>query len=496
MKASKFVKVLQTLSKKELKGFDLFLHGLYPNQKEALKVFNYIFNIYPDWASEDLGKIVIIEKLELFSYNTTNKEQPKSIADEKAEKKNLSRQKKNLSNILSELYCFLKEYLILEKIKRDTLLKDKQMLEILKVRKLDDIYIAESNKMIEKLESKPTKNIWDYYDLMKLNHDCFYHPDTRKINVKIDSLDLAMQNLNTFAISAKLKMACEMQNRRNILNGRYDKHISQDIIEDCQTKLDDISDTGILYLLLLMMIKGQDDNTIFELLKNILLEEKVELNFDDKLIALSYLINYASAKIKKGNSSYYGQAFQLYKFGLSHKILANENQISSTMFNNVVRIACKLKQFEWKDKFITYWKSALPPGVRDSTVGLASADCLFEQKKFEDVIGALISVQFHDVFFALRAKSLILKSHYELFQDKKNKVYDNENFVLDFTNAFSKYLTRNKKIGSTTQKSYLNFIKFVQKIVKNKTDQEELITNIEAVEHIVFKEWLLTKIRG
>ena len=97
------------------------------------------------------------------------------------------------------------------------------------------------------------------------------------------------------------------------------------------------------YDLLLRFLKNQDQ-TNYNDLKIFLFNQGKQLSVSDQMILLTYLLNFISSKVKKGESDYLKEAFLLYQLGLNSGILLQDEFFTPTRFTNIVNIACRVKK--------------------------------------------------------------------------------------------------------------------------------------------------------
>ena len=97
MTKGKFIQLLKTLDKKEIKAFSDYLNGNYGSQTQLLIVYEYILKYSKDYHAEKLKKEVALKKYFF----------PNGIS------------LKILNNRLSNLNKYLEEFLLWEKMKRE-----------------------------------------------------------------------------------------------------------------------------------------------------------------------------------------------------------------------------------------------------------------------------------------------------------------------------------------------------------------------------------------
>ena len=92
----------------------------------------------------------------------------------------------------------------------------------------------------------------------------------------------------------------------------------------------------------------------------------------------------------------------------------------------------------------------------------------------------------------LKAKSLLIRAWYELYE-KNDNYYD---MLSNQIEAFEKYIRREKSIPESLSEGYLKFIKCTMKLLNKREGIEketELKARILNEPNVVFKNWLLEK---
>jgi hypothetical protein len=190
--------------------------------------------------------------------------------------------------------------------------------------------------------------------------------------------------------------------------------------------------------------------------------------------------------LREGKEAFWEEIHLLNKFGIANQVFTSNGAISTTQFSNIVNAACKVKDFDWAIAFIVSQSRYLPKEVSEEIVILSNAIILFEKKDFEKTLQSLEDISFKDIRHAIRSKSLVLRSYYEVKKD--------ENQILDFCIAFETFLRRNRKPKREAIEATLNFIHFVKVLVRKKTEKELILNSLENTKPIYFKPWLLEKL--
>jgi hypothetical protein len=467
MRKRKFIQLAGTLNKDKMAAFSKHLKRLHCNDTVALAVFDHIRKLHPFLSDEP--------KLEInYAYKKIFKV---PLGSDKANRA-------KMLNALSDLHLWLKEFLLLEKIKSDEFESRMFWMSILKELGLKDEYARKAALLQAAVEQMPKANIEDYMKGMAANYFFYYHLTHDKQKLDIQALNNCAADLDLFYAVSRLKIACEMVNRQSLMSQPPSLEVLPAIIELSKAKPISGHPLLVLYHKVYDLISSQED-LLFAELEHLLRENSRKVAPEELHIILSYLHNYAAMQIRRGNEKYWGMIHRLDIFAAENGVLEKSGQISSSQFNNIVNVACISKDLKWALSFIKKYKQLLPDNIRKDTVALANALILFEKKEYRNAIQKLSDVVFTDLHHAIRSKSVILRSYYEM---------NDENFdVKEYCAAFEIFLKRQQKTNREAVTATLNFVKIVKKLKRRNEDKQLIISEIENTNPLYFRLWLLEK---
>src|SRR5262249_4694210 len=131
---------------------------------------------------------------------------------------------------------------------------------------------------------------------------------------------------------------------------------------------------------------------------------------------------------------------------------------------------------------------SLPPAERDNIFRYNLALFHYRAGEHLKVLEFLRAVEFSEVFINLDVRRMLLISYYELEEWQA---------LASLLDRFKAYLRRQKELGYHRE-SYLNLIKFTQKMMKSTgkrgTGRRSLAARIAGVKAVAEREWLLGKL--
>ncbi len=465
---SKFITLLRTLEKQELQGFGKHLKQLHPNDEAPLAVFEYVQKVI---SKEGADKKLVIG----YAYQKIFK---KDIEDSKANRL-------NMLNALSDLHIWLKQFLLLEKIKSDSFEGRTFWMSILKERGLMPEYSRKAALLQREVEEMPKSSIPDYMKGMVANHYFYYHLTQDKEKEDIVTLMDCARDLDLFYTVSRLKIACEVANRRQLMVQSFEIEPLPAIVELSKNHLPSDNPLLALYLRVYELISSQN-GALYPEIESLLKANIAIIDPEEVHAILGYLHNYLAYSLRRGDNAYLAMTHSLNKFTIEHNIISKSGGISVNQFANIVSVSCAVGEIAWANSFIVNSQVSLPNDLRKDAIGLGKAIVHFEKKEFDEVLMDLRETTYHDLFFNIRVRSLVLRSYYELF-GKKTSV------VLDYCVAFEAFLKRQRTPRREAVEASRNFIGIVKKMAIGKASKESILDLIQHTSPLYHKDWLLEK---
>lgn len=473
MRSNKLLTLLKTLEPDEFRKFYQFLKSPFYNKSQhVIDLYLYLHSYYPAFNSTRLTKERVFQKLFPDTAFNLNK----------------------MRKLMSALTQLIEEYLISLELRRNDYEKKKILGDVYKGRNLGALYQKNTRQLIAQL-NKP--NVYDpayYLELKRLNQDLFFHTDTNKHQSGAELLNQTMQNLDAYYFLSKLQLHAEMTTRENIFAEKHRVRLLKESIDQAQQFF--LPDNPLcqiyIHIIELHQDAGEEDTfsstwTLFKKFIN-------QIDRQQQQIILNHLLNHCIRLINQGASEYKSQLFELYQFGIEHELIIENNQITRVTFSNIISLGSSLGAFDWVQTFMDKHLIYLKEEIKEDTRALCIALLNFNKKEFQEAVKPLLNYRFSDILNLLKARCLLLRIYYEQFllDDTSGE------FLLDQATAFEKFIRRHKKISPNKSDAYLNFIKFTKKLALYQQSNKELDELKQALEEqpsIMYKEWLLEKMK-
>lgn len=469
----KYIQLVQALDKKELKRFELYLTSPFFNKSAPIiALFRFLKKYHPDYNHKKCTKAYAFRHL--------------------YPKQNYSEAK--FKSLLSELYKLLERFIIELKVESKPAIQQQWLLEFFHERQIDKCFVAKLKEAQKSAQQHPFKDTDYYYHQYQLERKAYIFQVTGKGRVLHSNLPQVIENLDYYYLSDKLRYCCSILNHQNIVASEVASRLLEEIITYSQQyDFEDIPAIALWYQLLLLL--KEEDEQHYHQLKVLLEKQGTFLPNNELRQIYTAAINYCNKRLISGQDQYLREIFTLYQIMLTQEVLITEGYISPYMhYRNIVRAGVRLGELDWTEQFIYDYKERLVPNQRENIFNYSLAVLFFYKKDYSKTLSHLFGFEFQDFYHYIEHKTLLAKTYYEL---------DEIDALETLLHTFRIYLYRSEAIPKHYQRTYQNFIKALTKIYKAQWDTTTALLSlkqqIEEMEYVVDKEWLLEKcgeIRG
>ena len=477
MENSKLISLLKAFSSREWKAFDKYLQSPYLNANNRLvRFYGLLKKHHPAFNPIKLAKPMVFAAL--FP--------DKKIYDDRL-----------LRATMADLHKAAESFLVFEKLKQEEHTRSKLLIRSYAERELYPRFERQTDALLEKIKSRPIKNMGGYLDTFLLNKDYYFHPRTEALATSVASLKNAVLSLDQFYAFAKLRLSCELSARSKIVAEETEYPMLEAVQQYIENNSLNNDPAFSIYLDLLKINMEGLNEELFFALKNKYLIARNKLNFLEQKEILVYLLNYAYRLGQSGNNSFFEQQFELYKIGLANELFIENGVLPDLGFTNIAVIGSLLKEWDWTKKFIELYSLKLKPAVQLEASNLAKAYLLFHQKHFQKADILLNSITANKIEYRLRQYTLSIRCLYEIYLQEEDYL----DLLLSKINAYEKYLIRQKIFSKSRILSEINLIRFIRKMVAIHQEQynkqhewDELMAELNNTNPLAARRWLISKL--
>ena len=474
MKKTKLIQLISTFSSKEMKDFGEFVRSPFYNKNQKLVALTErIRKVHPDMESQKLLKI------EIFAYLF-----PK-------EKYNDTK----MRLVTSELLKLAEKYLIVLHQSQIPVSETLHLLYELNARKIDTQIESLLVRVHKEIESSVLIHEETFYFRILLDQVRFsyyfriHNGRWDKVLKKFDIVGttLPIQRFFLFHLSHLQAALVSYSKSFNlpVKNHTYDK-----VYELLSVESNTDHPLRISYLMLKMIetlerkFFVEAEQYISDPEKFRLIPEYLKRNFFGILHQFCFL------KIRNGETEFRQFRFRLQKIQVANKLHLNiDGTLPHTFFIPFVMTAIEVSELKWAWEFVKINGSFIHSEIRKSVINYASALLYFEEKKYQDALAQLNSIEDYGIFVKANRRCLIARIYYEKNEGPALKS------LLD---SFRHFLQNTDMIGTEMKLMYQRFIKILTQLqnirsrpalkklarIRNEIERSQLIPN---------RDWLFLK---
>ncbi|MGH1338206.1 MAG: hypothetical protein ACRBFS_18935 [Aureispira sp.] len=286
-----------------------------------------------------------------------------------------------------------------------------------------------------------------------------------------------------------LNYACEAMTHQRLYKSTYDIPLLDPILSDIESGKYAQIPSVQLYYHAFMALKTPQEETHFEVLQTLMFQHYDVLTPKEMKSLYLIAINYCVRQLNNGAEKYVRAVFDLYQYGLEHRILIENNLLSRFTYKNIIAAAIRLKEYAWVRPFIATYTPLLEDMYQKPYALYAKAKLHFSQGDFDTTLELLTQVEFDNLFLSMDSKTMLLKIYYERGHFE----------ALDsLLTSFNRFLQR-KSILAYQRKIHKNMIKLTTKLVHlplldNQVKIEQLRQEIIETNPLTEKPWLLLQL--
>ncbi len=464
MFSDKLISLLRAFSKVEMTRLHKFLQSPYFNDQEDItRLFDLVSQVLRkgETATSQLEK----EKIWAALY-------PKRRLDDA-----------HLRRLASDLTQLALEFMVHEARRQDPLGEALELQKVLDQPELKKHLVSVERRIGKLLNDNPIGSTTNYLAQFNMHRNIFYRASN------VDKLGPADFYLECFYLTQKLRFYIALL----LYRGSRTTEQEMKIISGFWEYLADERFAKIaliqIYLKVIACFNEPDQEQHFRDLMDKLDWFAPELDNKDLRESYHMAQNYCALKINQGKKEYYRSVFNIFKRIIEQDILLEDGHLSEGVYKNIITSSLGVSEFAWAEQFIQDYSTYLPTAIRENARSFNLAYLYFHLRRYEKVIELLQNVEYSDVIYALGAKSMLLRTYYEL----------DETVALDsLIDSFRIFLRRNKVISKNQKREYNNFLHIVKKLTaRSLSDQAALAKlrqRVTETSSAMPKKWLLEKI--
>ena len=388
---------------------------------------------------------------------------------------------------MTYLMRLLERYLALREFETDQARRDLLIAAALRKRGLEAFFERQKKRLEKALDIQPLRDEAYYENQFHL------HWETHQLASMTDpaattSLRAAMHSADIAYFARKLRLICLSAVQQSVYRTDQQPEHDRTLIDYAEQHLAAQAPVIAIYLHCYRMIQMPDEETHFHQFKKMLLDNLTLFPPAETRNLFIWAINYCVRQLNQGQPRYFQEVADLYKPGIESGTLLENGVISQYTYYNIVAVMLQTGDLDWIDYFIHAYKNSLEKTHRESAFSFTLGRLRYAQRQYDSVLELLQKANYRDPLLNLAAKTLLLKTWYELGEFE---------ILQSHLNAMRNYIRRKRVLGYH-RANYLNIIRFTDKLLNinrlDKSEKEKLRTQITTEENLTERSWLLEKV--
>ncbi|MEQ8702278.1 MAG: hypothetical protein RIC19_00070 [Phaeodactylibacter sp.] len=462
MQNSKLYYLFQSIRGDDIRRLRRFLHSPYFNSREdVVRLFEYLH------ANEAEGALLTKEAAFAHLFPGTTYDDGRMNA------------------VMHFLFKLLKQFLVQREFELES--SQPYLTRALRKRKLPRLFEPASKKWKKQLDKAQVRNAGYHFQQYQYQLEKYEYEHRQRRSGRMNLQEIT-EALTTYYLADILRHGCAMLTAKNISQEAYELDLMQEVLRYLdRTEQAHQPAVAVYHQAFLSLSDLKEPGHFTELLRLIELHWQ---QFPPSEARDLYLlaINYCIQKLNRGDRAYIRRALELYQLALDRALLIEEGVLSQYTYNNILMLAIGLQEWSWGRQFLEDYRSALPAMERENLYRYNLATLHFRQGAYAEAMELLRRVTFSDVLYNLNARTMLLRTYYELEE------YDALFALLD---SFEVYIRRQKGMGYH-RSHYQALLQFTRRLLHlpegDKDGRAQLKADIQAAPATAERAWLLSKL--
>ncbi|MGB3077047.1 MAG: hypothetical protein WBB36_17115, partial [Chitinophagales bacterium] len=299
------------------------------------------------------------------------------------------------------------------------------------------------------------------------------------------TLNHLFKNLESFYFLNKLKMTCVRLSNNFIYRNEAENFFLSEIRDSLAKKTFPDNQIILGYSYSVLLLNDEEPQIQFNKLYQLLNEHEKQLGPHELSTFSKILENHCIRQINTGHETYYEMLYLLLE-----RRLPQANEITSGEVKTFMTLCLRMGKSAIAQNFIEEKKDCITPfEIRVDAYNYSMALLHFHKQEYDDVLLLLQQVEYHNVFYKIDSKKLLIEVFYEL------KEWDSLDSAM---NAFRVFIHRNSEISAVHKKNNQNFINFLYKLMNAKSNEQKRLHKLKQELtrslHLAERKWLMERL--
>ncbi|MEO8513770.1 MAG: hypothetical protein ABI543_09435 [Ignavibacteria bacterium] len=440
MQNYKLFDVLKILNKKEFKLLGEFVNSPYFNKSiRVITLYNLLAKYYPLFKNRNLT----IEKLFSGIYHGEKYDYHK------------------INNVISDLYQVTENFIIQQHQENDSDSRD--MALITGLSRINRLYEQKYNKRLNHLNTSGLKDDHYLYNMYLLNENYLRYITPLKPLSDLKLIQKMHDNFLDHAVIKLIKIYNLMLHETAQSRITFDLKWKDEILNYID-KSDPGSNPALFIFGSIFRLLLTQDIKYYNELKELKKKYLLSLKFPDQLALYTHMYDFAAYMVNfKGDDSFNRDMFEIFTEQIELKIMTKENFLYPN-FMNVVKIACRVGEYNYAEKFIKEFEVSIPPAEKTNVLSFCHGVIENAKGNLKGALKYFSKSNFQNFIFKVQVKIMLLVIYYKL------GMYEQALGIID---TFRHFLRNEENLLPGQSRSYNIFLKLMSDLVKLKESSNE-----------------------
>jgi len=443
----KLINFLKSFDRKEMTRFKEFSLSPYFNKHEKVRcLICYLSDIFPDFQAKNCGRHFLFKQV----FGSEDYDQSK------------------LAVVFTYSIRLLEQFLVQEERKKTSNIYKDQIMLLRQFRQRKKYLAYEKLRLkVEKsLNNQSKRDGWYYEQQFSLATEADHYFTENQRGRNDDNLEQRQIYLDLFYMAEKLKDACEIHVRANILKVGFSSNMMDYLITEIEKNIKKYESFPVIviYYRIYKMLKESDVSYYFDAIDQLESLSSI-FSIEEQKTIYNYYQNYCAQQINKGGYTFLAEIFKLYQLQLKAGLMLEGGFLLEWHYKNIVTVGLLLNETSWVKNFIEEYKKTLHPNSVENAYRFNLASYYYAVKEWDKVLELLVQVEYNDLRYSLGAKVLLLKTYYDL---------DEYETLHSLTDSFRQYIHRNELLADARAKSYVELFKMTRRVAQLRSKIEYL----------------------
>ena len=397
--------------------------------------------------------------------------------------------------ILSDLISLIETFLIQEELSLAPLLKQNLLLQSIKKNRIDSLQkkvVTNSIKEADRRKEQSSEYFLQRYLIEKNQYNLTSHFEkkSKKKNITAsEEMQELSKKLDIFYLIEKMRHGADLLTWSIMYKADIDFRqfeFTSRLIE--KSNYQDVPAVNIFYNIY-KAFKDESQTKYYFKAKEIMYNHLSEFATYEQQEIYDSLVSYCIGKVNTGNKDFIPEAIEMYKTGIDTGLSLIDGELSPTSFRNIVGITLRFGYIDMAAEFINDRIDLVNQKFRNNALNFNLARVHFYKKNHDKVLEYVNKVDFDDVWYNINSKAMLIASYYEM---------EELGPLESLLTSYGAFIRREKSLDETRRARYLNFVKFVKKLIKIFPVTNEALNKLEneikKTPGVINKPWLLERI--